>query len=210
MNQRDLFDYLSLCVRWIAHDMANPLSAVRAGLDMGEEEGGVMREFVQHGADQLTALTRCLRLIAAPAQDEAQQVQAPEDWFKPLEMFAQGRDIQLSIHLKSLPFLSLAYAGFLAALTLPVIGAVMTGGRIKISRDDKGRFHLEATNLSDKSVQHIKEMLTRQLESTVESTADPADMPFYIARLACQKLGAQIDINTSGQKLDLRIEPPVA
>ena len=201
IDESGLFDVVSLYARWIAHDMSSPLSAVSAGLDMGEED------LARQGTAQLVALARCLRLIAAPAQNDAQQVEAAENWFEPLEALARGRDVQLHIHLTShltsISFLSLASAGLVAALALPVIGATQAGGSVKIS-GRKNQLRFEAAGLSDKKAHHIKEILARQLE-----LSDPADMPFYVARLAAQKIGAQISSKISDKKLSLQIDLPL-
>ena len=202
IDESGLFDVVSLYAQWIAHDMSSPLSAVSAGLDMGEED------LARQGAAQLVALARCLRLIAAPAQNDAQQVQAAEDWFEPLEALARGRDVQLHIHLTSMSFLSFASAGLVAALALPVIGATQAGGKVKIS-GRKNQLRFEAAGLSDKKAHHIKEILARQLElSDLAELSDPADMPFYVARWAAQKIGAQISSKISDKKLSLQIDLP--
>ena len=173
MNSRESLDLLSLWMRWITHDVANPLSAVRSGLEMGAQGA----ELAAHGAAQLTALTHCLRLIAAAAaaaasaaaaQDDAPMTPASQEWFAPLAVLAQGRDVVLEVHPISPSFsssFSVALAGLLTCLALPLIGWTKAGGSIMIG-SQKNKFHLEATGLSDKTAHHIKETLERQGKKT--------------------------------------------
>ena len=219
MNSRESLALLSLWLRWITHDVANPLSAVRSGLEMGEEG----RELAAHGADQLTALTHCLRLIAAAAaaaspaaQDDEPATPAPQEWFAPLAVLAQGRDVVLEVHPAS-PFFSAAFstafstalAGLLTSFALPLIGWTKAGGKLMIY-SQKNKFYLEATGLSDKTAHHIKEILERQGKNISAPSPDPSYMPFYIACLACQRQAAQIDSRLDDDKFIVSVEFPEA
>ena len=211
MNSRESLALLSLWLRWITHDVANPLSAVRSGLEMGEEG----MELAAHGADQLTALTHCLRLIAAasPAgRDDEPATPAPQEWFAPLAVLAQGRDVVLEVHPTS-PFFSTAFstalAGLLTSFALPLIGWTKAGGKLMIY-SQKNKFYLEATGLSDKTAHHIKEILERQGKNISAPSPDPSYMPFYIACLACQRQAAQIDSRLDDAKFIVSVEFPEA
>ena len=213
MNSRESLALLSLWLRWITHDVANPLSAVRSGLEMGAQG----MELAAHGADQLTALTHCLRLIAAAAaspaaQDDEPATPAPQEWFAPLAVLAQGRDVVLEVHPAS-PFFSTAFsaalAGLLTSFALPLIGWTKAGGKLMIY-SQKNKFYLEATGLSDKTAHHIKEILERQGKNISASSPDPSYMPFYIACLACQRQAAQIDSRLDDDKFIVSVEFPEA
>ena len=208
MNSRESLDLLSLWMRWITHDVANPLSAVRSGLEMGTQGA----ELAAHGAAQLTALTHCLRLIAAAAaapaaaQDDAPMTPAPQEWFAPLAVLAQGRDVVLEVHPISPSFstsFSVALAGLLTCLALPLIGWTKAGGSIMIG-SQKNKFYLEATGLSDKTAHHIKEILEQQ----GKNISDPSYAPFYIACLACHRFAAQIDSRLDDDKFVLSLSFP--
>ena len=217
MNSRESLALLSLWLRWIAHDVANPLSAVRSGLEMGAQG----MELAAHGADQLTALTHCLRLIAAAspaaaAQDDEPATPAPQEWFAPLAVLAQGRDVVLEVHPISPSFsvsssisFPVALAGLLTSFALPLIGWTKAGGKLMIY-SQKNKFYLEATGLSDKTANHIKEILERQGKNISAPSPDPSYMPFYIACLACQRQAAQIDSRLDDDKFIVSVEFPEA
>ena len=215
MNSRESLALLSLWLRWITHDVANPLSAVRSGLEMGAQG----MELAAHGADQLTALTHCLRLIAAAAaaaQDDEPMTPAPQEWFAPLAVLAQGRDVVLEVHPTSPSFsvsssisFPVALAGLLTSFALPLIGWTKAGGKLMIySR--KNKFYLEATGLSDKTAHHIKEILERQGKNISTPSLDPSYVPFYIACLACQRQAAQIDSRLDDDKFIVLLSFPEA
>ncbi len=198
MASREQIDLMGLWLSWIVHDVANPLSALRSGLEMGASG----RDLAERGADQLTALTHCLRLIGAAMRDEAQTAPAPQDWFAPLKMLAQGRDVELTVHLTllSLPS-SLASVGLLTAFAMPLIGWTMADGKL-IIRQHPDEIYLEASPLSDKRAHHIKEILERQDKHICE----PPDVPFYIARLIGQKIAAQVRVELDDHKLILLVK----
>ena len=213
MNSRESLALLSLWLRWITHDVANPLSAVRSGLEMGEEG----MELAAHGADQLTALTHCLRLIAAAAaQDDEPMTPAPQEWFAPLAVLAQGRDVVLEVHPISPSFsvsssisFPVALAGLLTSFALPLIGWTKAGGKLMIY-SQKNKFYLEATGLSDKTAHHIKEILERQGKNISAPSFDPSYVPFYIACLVCQRQAAQIDSRLDDDKFIVLLSFPEA
>ena len=170
-------DGLRLCLRWLAHELANDLSVLRAGLDLTDSE------MTEAATSQLIGRVRAIQLVSA----EGEMMGA--DWQENLRAIAKLREVELEFHCDAASFKQIQ---ILTSLFLALIPKVIAGKLCLTANSTKTT--LLASHLSPKTIAEIENILN------LEICKEPNHIPFYLVagwaktRLTKQDEGALLEI----------------
>jgi hypothetical protein len=136
-------NHLNLGLRWLTHELANGLSALRSGLDMEEAP------MTEAATSQLIGLVRAVQLIAAQGEVDSSH------WQESLRAIATLRGIELEFHTDRVSFKQIQV---LTSLFLTLIPRIITG-KITITADGT-KARLAASAVLPKAIEEIEKALS--------------------------------------------------